>query len=125
MDRSIERIERLNLVFVGVGAILGWVTGLLHAPSVILGGAVMGANFWLLKKLLRSLLSRPGEKATARAALWLTGQAAFFLLLLSALFFRFPIQGGRFTVGVSLLLLACVIGVLSKSSTEDQAQSAE
>lgn len=125
MDRSIERIERLNVLLVGVGAVVGWGTGLLHVPSIVLGGAVMGANFWLLKKVVRGLLSRPGGRARARAALWLLGKAAFFLLLLSALFFRFSIQGGSFVVGVSLLLVACVIGVLSKPSTDYQAASAE
>ena len=109
MDRSIERIERLNVLLIGVGAIMGWGTGLLHVPSVVLGGAVMGANFWLLKKVVRGLLSRPGGRAKARAAFWLMGKATFPLLLLSALFFRLSLQGGSFAVGVSLLLLACVI----------------
>ncbi len=125
MDRSIEKIERLNLFFIAIGAVVGWGTGLLHAPSVVLGGAVMGVNFWLLKKLVRSLLSRPGERAKARAALWLIGKGAFFLVLLSTLFFRFSIQGGSFVVGVSLLLLACVVGVLSNSGANYRAQSAE
>ncbi len=125
MDRIIERIERLNFLLVGVSAIVGWGTGLLHPLSVILGGVVMGVNFWLLKKLLRSLLSQPGERAKARAALWLIGKAAFFLILISALFLRFSIQGGSFIVGISLLLLACVIVVLSKSSIDYRAQSAK
>ena len=118
MDRSIERIERLNVLLVGVGAIVGWGTGLLHGPSVVLGGAVMGVNFWLLKKVVRGLLSRPGGRAKVRALFWLVGKAAFVLFLLSALFFRFSIQGPSFVVGVSLLLLACMIVSLRKSSAD-------
>jgi hypothetical protein len=118
MDRSIERIERLNVLLVGVGAIVGWETGLLHVPSVVLGGAVMGVNFWLLKKVVRGLLSRPGGRAKVRALFWLVGKAAFVLFLLSALFFRFSIQGPSFVVGVSLLLLACMIVSLRKSSAD-------
>ena len=56
---TIEKIERLNLVLVGLGAGLSWLLEYGHGLSLLLGGAVMHGNFWLLKKLVRSLLSAP------------------------------------------------------------------
>jgi hypothetical protein len=76
----------------------------------------MQVNFWLLKKVVRAALA-PAEMATsgkARAALWFLAKGLLFLLLLSALFIRYPIKAGSFICGVSLLLLACVIVSLSE-----------
>jgi len=47
----------------------------------------------------------------------LVAKKAIFLLLLSALFIRYPIQPVSFVLGVSLLLLTCVIVTLSGSWT--------
>lgn len=117
MDTTIEKIERLNLALVGVGALAGWGTSWVHVPSFLLGGGIMQANFWLLKKVVRSVFARPESRGggKARAALWFSAKGSFFLLLLSALFVRYPVQAGSFVCGVSLLLLACVIVGLSGS----------
>jgi hypothetical protein len=117
VDTTIEKIERLNLALVGVGALAGWGTGWVHVPSFLLGGGIMQTNFWLLKKVVRSVLARPESRGggKARAALWFSAKGSFFLLLLSALFVRYPVQAGSFVCGVSLLLLACVIVSLSGS----------
>jgi hypothetical protein len=111
VDKTIEKIERLNLTLIGAGTLVGWSMGLVHVPSFLLGGGVMHANFWLLKKTVRVVLSRSEGKTggKARAALWFLAKGAVFVLLLSALFIRYPVQAGSFTLGVSLLLLACVI----------------
>ena len=117
MDTTIEKIERLNLALVGVGVLAGWGTGWVHVPSFLLGGAIMQTNFWLLKKVVRTVLARPerGGGGKARAVLWFSAKGALFFLLLSALFVRYPVQAGSFVCGVSLLLLACVIVSLSGS----------
>ncbi|MBI3301175.1 MAG: hypothetical protein HYZ72_03730, partial [Deltaproteobacteria bacterium] len=117
MDRTIEKIERLNLVLIGAGMLAGWGSGWVHVPSFLLGGGVMQANFWLLKKVVRTVLAPPrkGSSGKARAALWFSAKGVLFLLLLSALFVRYPVQAGSFVCGVSLLLLACVIVSLSGS----------
>ena len=121
MKKTIEKIERLNLVLIGAGALVGGVTGLLHVPSFLLGGGVMHVNFWLLKKLVRSVLSqsqaRPDTKM--RAALWFSAKGLLFLFLLSAVFFRYPIQAKSFAAGVPLLLIACVISTLFESKSEE------
>jgi len=76
----------------------------------------MQVNFWLLKKVVRTALApaKTGSSGKARAALWFSAKGLLFLLLLSALFIRYPIEAGSFICGVSLLLLACVIVSLSE-----------
>lgn len=111
MDKTLEKIEVLNVALVCGSALFGWTAGLVHVPSLVLGGAVMQANFWLLKKIVRTVLA-PGEGRTSRrmrAAAWLTAKGVLLLLLLSALFVRYPVRAGSFAIGASLLLLACVI----------------
>ena len=117
MDTMIEKIERLNLALIGAGTLAGWGTGWVHVPSFLLGGGIMQVNFWLLKKIVRTVLApaKAGNSSKARAALWFSAKSLLFLLLLSALFIRYPVQPGSFIVGVSLLLLACVIVSLSES----------
>ncbi len=119
---TIEKIERLNLALVGLGAGLSWLLGYGHGLSLLLGGAVMHGNFWLLKKLVRSLLSASSQSgpSRARAAVWFVAKTLFFLGLLSVLLLRYPVHGQSFAVGVSLLLLACVIVGLSEPRTEIQ-----
>jgi hypothetical protein len=118
VDKTIEKIERLNLALLGAGALIGWALDWVHVPSFLLGGGVMQVNFWLLKKVVRSVLTpRPGwASGKRRATLWFSGKGLLFLLLLSALFVRYPVQAGSFACGVSLLLLACVIVSLSRPS---------
>lgn len=111
MYTTIEKIERFNIPLIGVSAFIGWLTGYIHVPSMILGGVVMQANFWLLKKVVRSALSPSTSEAggKSRAVIWFVLKGLFFLVLLSALFVRYPVHGESFAFGVSLLLLACVI----------------
>ncbi len=117
---TIEKIEWLNLLLVGLSAGLGWLAGYGHIFSLILGGAVMQGNFWLLKKLIRSALSSSpkGWAGKSRTVLWFAAKSVFFLALLSVLLLRYPVHGQSFAVGVSLLLLACVIVGLSESKSK-------
>ena len=80
----------------------------------------MQVNFWLLKKVVRSALSSSASEAggKSRAAIWFVLKGLCFLVLLSALFIRYPVHGESFAVGVSLLLLACVIVGLSVSKSD-------
>ena len=120
MKKTIERIEVLNLALVGTGAVIGWITGIIHVPSFVLGGGVMQANFWLLKKAVRAALAPVDSRRKIHAALWLTVKGGFYVFLLSAVFVRYPIDAKSFVAGVPLLLIACMIVGLSKS--KDQAE---
>jgi len=116
----IEKIERVNLILLGIGAALVGVTGWLHVPSFLLGGGVMQLNFWLLKKIVRAFIvpsSLQEKRGTLRVLVVFVGKVLLSLLLLSGLFLRYPIQAWSFLAGVSLLLLTCMIVTLSESPT--------
>ena len=77
----------------------------------------MQLNFWLLKKIVANLLFRsegnlPGKNG---AVFWILVKGALFLLLLSALFIRYPIEPLSFMAGVSLLVVTCMIVTLFDS----------
>ena len=128
MKKTIEKIEVLNLALVGAGAAIGWIAGIIHVPSFLLGGGVMQVNFWLLKKVVRSALasvdsqgsrdSHPNSKI--RVVLWLAAKAGLYVLLLSAVFIRYPIDAKSFVAGVPLLLIACMIIGLSRSEEQSE-----
>lgn len=118
MTKTIERIEVLNLALVGIGAVIGWITGIIHVPSFVLGGGVMQANFWLLKKVVRCALAPVDSRSKIRAGLWLTVKGGFYLFLLSAVFVQYPIDAKSFVAGVPLLLIACMIIGLSRSKDQ-------
>ena len=120
MDRTIEKIERLHLLLLIPGVMLVGVTGWLHAPSFLAGGAVMQLNFWLLKRLVRSLIIPTGlqnKKGRRRAAVLFCGKVLLSLLLISGLAWRYPMQAWSFMAGVSLLLVTCMIVTLLESPT--------
>ena len=118
MTKTIERIEVLNLALVGIGAVIGWITGIIHVPSFVLGGGVMQANFWLLKKVVRCALAPVDSRSKIRAGLWLTVKGGFYVFLLSAVFVQYPIDAKSFVAGVPLLLIACMIIGLSRSKDQ-------
>src|SRR5215813_8490355 len=121
----IEKIERLNLILLGMGTALVGVTGWLHAPSFILGGGVMQLNFWLLKRIVRTFVvpsSLQEKRGTLRALVVLLGKVLLSLALLGGLFFRYPVQAWSFLAGVSLLLVTCMIVTLSESPPGPQAE---
>jgi hypothetical protein len=84
---------------------------------VLLGGAVMGANLWLLKIIAGVLVPSPDEAPssgrTAFAVLALLLKFGLFLGLLVVLFVRLPIDLVGFVIGTTCLLFACVAAVLS------------
>jgi hypothetical protein len=115
----ITKIERLNLLLLGVGALVGWSLDMLHAASFLIGGLVMQANFWLWKRIAGVLLfqARLGTGDTRWAIFWVLVKGVLFLFLISALFLRYPIRAGSFLFGVSLLLATCVIVTLTGVGT--------
>lgn len=125
----IEKIERVNLILVGICTILVGLTGWLHAPSFLLGGSVMQLNFWLLKRIVRTLIvpSTLAEKrGTLRAVVVFVGKVLLSLLLLGGLLLHYPVttwlDAWSFLAGVSLLLVTCMIVTLSESPTGPQAE---
>jgi len=110
-NRTIAKIEQLNLALIGIGTLLGWGLNLVHVPSFLVGGLIMQINFWLLKKIVSLLLFRTGEGQHKRRGVTflVIVKGMIFLLLLGALFIRYPIEPLSFMAGVSLLVVTCMI----------------
>lgn len=111
MAIELTRIGKLHAGLLVTTGGAAYMTGWVEPRSLLLGGAVMGMNFWLLK-LITDVL-RPSERLshvrTALAVAAMTLKFALFLGLLAALFWRLPIEGMSFACGVTLLLVACLI----------------
>jgi len=112
---DLTRIGKFHVgLLAGVGA-LAYATHWAEPGSVLLGGLVMGVNFWLLRIITNVLRpgsldpSKHGRVALAVAAMTL--KFGLFLGLLAALFWRLPIEGMSFALGVTLLLVACLLEV--------------
>jgi hypothetical protein len=115
MAIDLTRIVRLHVRLVGTMGGIAYATQWGAPGSLLLGGAVMGVNFWLLRVVTNVLrpsvldAAKPGRLALAVAALTL--KFALVLGLLGLLFWRVPIEGLSFAVGVTMLLVACLLEV--------------
>jgi hypothetical protein len=112
MPLQVREIERLHLQLlaaaVGVALLTQWVSGL----SLLLGGAVMGANFWTMHRLFERLLDPDRRRQPALVVGLLLIKFSLFLGLLALLFWRLPIDGLGFGIGATVLLVACVAAAL-------------
>lgn len=113
MAIDLNRITKFHVGLVGATGGLSYATHLGEPGSLVLGGAVMGANFYLLRLMTDMLRPDPTRPARARLAVAaMTLKFALFLGLLGMLFWRVPIEGMSFATGVTLLLVACVLEVV-------------
>ena len=112
MAIDLTRIGKLHVGLLGATGSVAYATHWIEPGSLLLGGAVMGVNFWLLRlitNVLRSSAERASRSRAAVAVAAMTLKFALFLGLLAVVFWRLPIEGMSFACGVTLLLLACVI----------------
>ena len=113
MAVDLTRIGKIHVGLLGATGGVAYATHWAEPGSVLLGGAVMGANFYLLRLIAHLLRpdafdpEKRGRIALAVAAFVL--KLGLFLGLLGALFWRLPIEGMSFALGVTLLLVACVV----------------
>jgi hypothetical protein len=113
MAVDLTRISKIHVGLLGATGGLAYATHWAEPGSVLLGGAVMGANFYLLR-LITNLLSPDAFNPEKRGRVTLAVAAfvlkfGLFLALLAALLLRLPIEGMSFALGVTLLLVACVV----------------
>ena len=115
MAVDLTRIGKIHVGLLGATGGVAYATHWAEPGSILLGGALMGANFYLLR-LITNLLrpdafdpEKRGRVALAVAAFVL--KFGLFLGLLAALFRHLPIEGMSFAFGVTLLLVACVLEV--------------
>lgn len=108
MTLRLEDIERLHVGLLAVAVAVAFLTAWVSALSVLLGGAVMGGNFWIMRQLACRLLSAGHRQRPSVVVALLVGKFSLFLLLLGLLFWRVRLDPVGFTVGVTVLLVACV-----------------
>jgi hypothetical protein len=90
----------------------------LEPTALLLGGVFMGLNFLLLSVGIRWILSPTATKRRrSLGAALLVLKLLLFLGLVSALFFRMELDGVSFVVGVSSLLVASMIALLSSDAS--------
>jgi hypothetical protein len=112
MSATLQEIERLHLCLLAVVALAAYVTGWLSPAGVLLGGAVMGLNVWLMRRAFGLWLGPGrGRRAPVILGLGLLKQG-LFLGLVALLFWRVRIDALALAVGVSLLLVASVVASL-------------
>ena len=112
---DLTRIVKLHVALVAGGGVVAYATHWMEPASVLLGGAVMGANVWLLRVIASALgaaAADPERQARLGMALGaMLLKFGLFLGLIAVLFWRLPIEAQGFTTGVTMLPLACVLEV--------------
>jgi len=112
MSLRVWDIERLHLQLLAFGVGVALLTQWMSAWSLLLGGTVMGLNFWLMHTIFERLLDTRRRAQPALVMGLLLAKFSLFLGLLAFLFWRLPIDGMGFGVGVTILLVACVAAAL-------------
>jgi hypothetical protein len=116
MPLQARDIERLHLQLLSVAVGLAIVTQWVSSWSLLLGGAVMGVNFWVMDRLFARLLDTRRQPQPALVMALLLVKFSLFLGLLGLLFWRFPVDGLGFGIGATLLLIACVAAALRRQA---------
>jgi len=112
MGIRLENIERLHAALLAGVCVLSALSGAMSPWSVLLGGAVMGGNFWLMRQLFRRVLGA-GQQVSGGAVVALAvGKFILFLFLLGLVFWRVRIDAVAFAIGATVLLVACMIEAL-------------
>lgn len=112
MTLRLENVERVHLALLGAAGALAFVTQWISPWSLLLGGAVMGANFWLMRQLFRRLLTTNRAGRIGAVVGLAVAKFALFMGLLALLFWRVPLDALAFGVGATILLVACVAEAL-------------
>jgi ATP synthase I chain len=120
MRTQLQNIERLHLGLLAAAVCAACFSSPFAALSLLLGGAVMGINFWLLRQVAARLVSAERRRPEVVVGLMLV-KFTLFIGLLGVLFWRMPLDPLAFGIGASLLLVACVASTLSGPSATEPA----
>lgn len=114
MTSDLQQIQRVHAVLVTATAAAVAASGIASGWGVFLGGAVMGLNFWIMRKFFGYLLSPDlNKRAATVVALGIAKQLLFFGLV-SLLIWRVNLDAIAFAIGVTILLVACVTVTLAR-----------
>lgn len=111
MGLRLQDIERLHLGLLAAAVCGAYASGWLGPGSVLAGGAVMAANFWLMRQLGARLLT-PERRQPAIVLGLMLAKFSVFLGLLALLFWRVPLDPLGFGTGATILLIACVVAAV-------------
>lgn len=114
MPVQLEHIERLHVVLLLAVSTVALVTRWVSPGSVLLGGAVMGGNVWLMRHLFRRLFL-PGAANQAAVLALVLLKFSLFIGLMALLLWRVPVDPLGLGVGATVLLVACVAEALRQS----------
>ncbi|MBJ81109.1 MAG: hypothetical protein CMH60_07325 [Myxococcales bacterium] len=115
--KNLELISRYQLLAVALLGTLCLIFVTEVAWSAILGGALMAANFALLKWLMRRAIS--GQKSAALFALMLGFKLIAVLGVIGLLMHFSLIHPVGFTLGLSTLFIAMVLSAIHTSLQTD------
>lgn len=87
---------------------------MISAWSVLFGGAVMGLNFWILRKFFGYLLSPDGHRRAPTVVVLGVAKQLVFFGLVGLLFWRVALDAIAFAIGVTMLMIACVTVTISR-----------
>ena len=107
---DLSRLGGLAVLFTAAAALGSAVAGLGEPWSIAAGGAVMLANYHLIRMLVSQLI-RP-QLSKVWAVIVFVGKLALFFLLVAGAFYRLPIEPMSFAFGATQLLLATVVEAL-------------
>ena len=116
MGVDLTRVAKIHVALLTGAVVLALATRWMDAASVLLGGAVMGLNLWLLRIIAGALTGAAADPQRQRQVGWALGaillKFGLFLGLAAMLLWRLPVEGMSFALGVTLLLVACVIAAV-------------
>jgi hypothetical protein len=111
--RTILRIELWHGVMLGLLLAMLGRTGWIDPKALVVGGAFMGINFFLLSYGVAWVLTPLAGKGRIRAGVGLLVlKIVLFLSLLTTLFFHFDLDAISFALGFSTLIIAIFVEVL-------------
>jgi hypothetical protein len=111
MGLRLQDIERLHLGLLAIAVCAAYLSGWLAPLSLLLGGAVMGANFWLMRQLASRLFTPERRRPEVVLGLMLI-KFSIVIGLIALLFWRVQLDPLAFGIGATLLLVACVAATL-------------
>ena len=104
---DLRRLGGLAVALTAAVALGSAASGVGEPWSIAAGGAVMFANYHLIRMLVSQLI-RP-RLSKAWALIVFVGKLALFFLLVAGAFYRLPIEPMSFAVGATQLLLAALV----------------
>ena len=117
-----KMILRIELWHVGLLLVLLGVFGptkLVQPSGLLLGGFFMGLNFLLLSYGIAWVLTPLASKGRVRAGIGLLLlKVIIFLVLLTMLFVRLPLDAISFSLGFSTLILAILLEAVRTANLE-------